>query len=67
MISSYATKSSGPMEERKDVKGPLSPSNTDSTRMSANSANARHDNGQMMYQDLEVQGLAGMGDFVRKE
>ncbi|KAL2048535.1 hypothetical protein N7G274_000447 [Stereocaulon virgatum] len=48
-ISSYATKSSGPMEERKTANVP------------------RHDNGHMMYRDLEAQGLAGTGDFVGKE
>ena len=55
------------MEERKPANGPLSPSNTDSTRMSSNSAVPRHDNGHMMYRDLEAQGLAGTGDFVGKE
>lgn len=66
IIPSYATRSSGLMEEGKDAKGPLSPSNTDSTRMSAISANALHGNGQMMHQDLEAQGLTGAEKSVGK-
>lgn len=55
------------MGKHKTANGPPSPPNTDSTRMSSNSAVPRHDDEHMMFRDLEAQGLAGTGDFVGKE
>lgn len=66
ILPNYATGSTTRASE-KNSNNPLSPSHTVTTHISSNAASPRRDSQNMVFRDLEAQGLAGTGEFVGKE
>ena len=67
IIGSQGSRSTGPLANRKDFTGPLSPTFTMSTRITSGLSSPRDGDQHQAFRDLEAQGLAGIGEFVRKE
>ena len=67
MIGSHGSGSTGPMIGRNTAEGTLSPTYTANTRVTSGLSSPRHGEHHQMFRDLEAQGLAGAGEFTRKE
>ena len=67
MIGSHGGRSTGPMIDRNGKGSPISPANTANTHAASDMSSPRRADQNGGLQDLEAQGLAGTGDFVRKD
>ena len=66
VIESHGGRSTGPMINRNGA-GAISPADTANTHVTSHVSSPRSANQHGGLQDLEAQGLAGTGDFVRKD
>jgi len=67
MIGSQGSRSTAPMVDRNNIAGPVSPANTSGTRISSGMASPGRLDQHGLFRDLEAQGLAGTGEFARRE
>ncbi|KAK4698145.1 pheromone alpha factor receptor, partial [Lecanoromycetidae sp. Uapishka_2] len=66
VLPTYATESTA-HTSGKSFNKPISPSHNSTTHVSSSAASPRRDSQNMVFRDLEAQGLAGTGEFVGKE
>ncbi|KAL6715881.1 pheromone alpha factor receptor [Lecanora helva] len=65
MIAKRGGRSTGPMADRNTISGPISPTNSSSTRVTSNLSSPRRGDQQGAIRDLEAQGLADTGDLYK--